>query len=517
MQAAPVMIVIGTPQTAAWAVRQTVVARENDECLAEPVGVVLIGDDRECDLPEPFRVLGGLDDLEIIADRLGIEEALTCVPRAMSVVAGEVRRQLEKLGLRERVLTSVSDVLRGEGEGGSSAEIDPAELLGRESRAVDASLVKKVVKDKRVLITGAGGSIGSELAKICAEHAPSELILMDRSDNALFEIDRQLRTRIPGLQIRAVLHDVVDSEATLRRFTTLHPEVVFHAAAHKHVPLMEDHPGAAIANNLFGTISVADAAMSIGSERFVMISTDKAVNPTSVMGATKRMAELYVRSLASTGSPTRFSLVRFGNVLGSACSVVPIWERQLASGGPLTVTDSRMTRYFMTIPEAAGLVIQSAAIETHEVFVLDMGEPVEILGLAKRFLDRRGFANVVDGYEPNQSDRRTRVRIELTGIRPGEKLYEELAYDAEELTETSVDGVRAWRGEDRPDQARVSQMVGEMATMRRVQEPELVIETLSKWVPIGVESVDSAVSGATIPLKKVGVSGAREDSRVTAA
>ncbi|MEX0776497.1 MAG: polysaccharide biosynthesis protein [Phycisphaeraceae bacterium] len=321
--------------------------------------------------------------------------------------------------------------------------LDPVQLLGRTPHPLDESAICRTVSDRVVLITGAGGSIGSELARIVCRFGPSRLVLVERSENALFEIDREIARRFPDQPRAAVLHDVTDAPRTLGVITAQKPAVIFHAAAHKHVPMMEDHPAQAVENNFYGTRSLADAAAAAGCvDRFVMISTDKAVRPSSVMGASKRLAELYIQYLNSR-SDTIFSMVRFGNVLGSACSVIPIWTDQLAHGGPITVTHPDMQRYFMTIPEAAGLVVQSAAFAGAaplergcaggEVFLLDMGQPIRILDLAKRFVRRNGL-------EPGRD-----IQIKITGIRPGEKLFEELAYDSEAMLPTPHPSVRLWR------------------------------------------------------------------------
>lgn len=334
-------------------------------------------------------------------------------------------------------------------------------------------------------------------------------MLMDRAENALFEIDRQMGARHPSLPRRAYLHDVVDAEQTLRLMVGAKPDIVFHAAAHKHVPLMEDHPAHAVSNNLFGTKSIADAALAVGAERFVLVSTDKAVNPTSVMGATKRLAELYVGRLhatahtsAGTGpEPTRFSMVRFGNVLGSACSVLAIWSEQIAEGLPLTVTDPRMTRYFMTIPEAAGLVIQAAAIESGDprhaaVYVLDMGEPIPVLDLAQRFIRAHGMEAVIDNAngaaatgadEPPMDAGSTSLPIVFSGIRPGEKLHEELAYSAEQLAPTPHPGILAWRGRA-PAASDATAMIAELSAMKPGAEPASVIAAIRRHVPEMVRS-----------------------------
>jgi len=332
-------VVIGTTQTASelWARLVT------GEHGVEPVGVVAARpEDQQADRPG-VPLLGGLDVLAKLAAKGRVDLAIVSLPAAMATLAERIAGLLDDAGIEARWVSTLHDAIAGRATGARRLSVDPARLIGRTPRAVDNELIDAVIRGKRVLITGAGGSIGSELTRIAARHEPAELVLMDRSDNALFEIDRELAASTPGVSRRAVLHDVVDEEDTRRRLADLKPQVIFHAAAHKHVPLMEEHPAAAISNNLFGTRSVADAAVACGAERFVLISTDKAVHPTSVMGATKRMAELYIRSLAGR-SATRFSLVRFGNVLGSACSVVPIWERQLAAGGPITVTDARMTQ-----------------------------------------------------------------------------------------------------------------------------------------------------------------------------
>jgi O-antigen biosynthesis protein WbqV len=372
-----------------------------------------------------------------------------------------------------------------------------ADLIGRTPHAIDRNAVAATLTGKRVLITGAGGSIGSELARIVAGFDPAQIVLVERSENALFEIDRELAERTPHIPRRAILHDITDADATLRQFTALRPQVVFHAAAHKHVPLMEDHPAHAVTNNFFGTKSVADAALATGVARFVLISSDKAVNPTSVMGATKRLAEIYVQALhrqgrAVSANATRYAAVRFGNVLGSACSVLPIWSSQIDRGGPVTVTDERMTRYFMTINEAATLVVQAAAqTPTHSgdadsaaLFVLDMGQPLRILDLAQRFIRARGFTPALDtrAHTPAESGEPI-LRLAITGVRPGEKLHEELAYDRERLAPTAHPGIRAWVG-DAGDRANLPALVADLALVRGGETPrELVLDAIRRHVP----------------------------------
>ena len=387
------------------------------------------------------------------------------------------------------------------GSAWSAARIDLAAMLDRTPLPLDPHSVSSLIKGKRILITGAGGSIGSELARIAASFDPGCVILMERAENALFEIDRQMGARFRSVERRAVLHDVVDAERTLQHLVDLRPDVVFHAAAHKHVPLMEDHPAHAVTNNFFGTRSIADAALAIGAERFVLISSDKAVNPTSVMGATKRLAEIYIQqlhrqahALSSAPARTRFSMVRFGNVLGSSCSVVPIWSAQLVDGGPLTVTDPRMTRYFMTINEAAGLVIRAAAINDPSpvapVYVLDMGEPVRILDLARRFLSAHGYAprlidregrTIDDPFACSLLPPGQPVDILITGIRPGEKIHEELAYAAENLRPTGCPGIQAWAGS--PLDVSLPALVSDLSRARQSGDASNVLATIRRHVP----------------------------------
>jgi FlaA1/EpsC-like NDP-sugar epimerase len=442
-------------------------------------------------------VLGAFDQLPDAHRVLSFTLAIISLPAALATWQLRVRARLRELGIPMRSIPPLGELLTTGAPDPARvlpSEVNVVELIGRTPYGIDRQSVSNVLTAKRVLITGAGGSIGSELARIVATFHPQQLILMERAENALFEIDRQIARRFPDVPRKALLHDVVDADATLRHCVGLRPQVVFHAAAHKHVPLMEDHPALAVGNNLFATKSVADAATACGAERFVLISSDKAVNPTSVMGATKRLAEIYTQWLNGRGR-TRCSMVRFGNVLGSACSVLPIWTGQLAEGGPLSVTDARMTRYFMTIHEAATLVIQAAAISSDAaapaVFVLDMGEPVRILDLARRFVRAHGFQPRVvsrDGQqtpgesEPADGSDAPTLDIVLTGVRPGEKLYEELAYAAESLLPTRCPGIRAWssdvaRGVD------VSTMIADLSSVRHALDRQQVIDAIRRHVP----------------------------------
>jgi FlaA1/EpsC-like NDP-sugar epimerase len=340
----------------------------------------------------------------------------------------------------------------------------PADLLGRPPVDLDTPELQRFLAGKRVMVTGAGGSIGSEICRQALRFCPQRLLLVERAEGALFEIDRELRHTWVGADVEPIVADVCDAPRVEQIFARERPHVVFHCAAHKHVPMMEANPGEAVKNNVFGTRTVADAAAAFGSHAFVLVSTDKAVKPSSVMGATKRVAELYVQSLnrkepgarsqepeedkdrpphspssgswlLAPGSPprTRFLAVRFGNVLGSSGSVVPIFQRQIEAGGPVTVTHPEMMRYFMTIPEASQLVMQAGAIgQGGEIFVLDMGSPVRILHLAEELIRRNGL-------RPGED-----IPIRFSGVRPGEKLFEELAGPDERTRPTMHPKIRVW-------------------------------------------------------------------------
>ncbi len=303
-------------------------------------------------------------------------------------------------------------------------DIDINKLLDRKQIVLESNKIKSFIHNKTVLVTGAGGSIGSELCRQIASFEPKELVMLDIYENTLYEVDIELRRNYPSLELKTIIASIRDVKRIDEIFNEYKPELVFHAAAHKHVPLMETSPIEAIKNNVFGTLNVAKAADKYGVDKFILVSTDKAVNPTSIMGATKRICEMIIQMI-NAKSRTSYVAVRFGNVLGSHGSVVPIFEKQIKQGGPVTLTDKNITRYFMTISEAVGLILQAITFaEGGEIFVLDMGKQVRIYDLAVKLIN-------MYGYEVDKD-----IKIEITGLRPGEKLYEELIINEEGLTKT---------------------------------------------------------------------------------
>lgn len=423
-----------------------------------------------------------LADLDAALDRCECELALVALPARESSLITRIRTNLRRRGLIDRVLPLADDLLAGVSPG-LEPDIELDDLLDRPTRPLDAEAISSMIRGRRVLITGAGGSIGRELARLSATYGPSELVLMDRCEHALFEIDRRIARGHPNLPRVASLQDVADAEGTRRVFERVMPELVLHAAAHKHVPLSEAHPAEAVRNNLAGSISAVEAAIAVGASKFVLVSTDKAVCPRSVMGATKRLAELVVQRL-SAGTALELSVVRFGNVLGSSGSVLEIWKQELREGGPLSVTDPRMRRYLMTIPEAAGLVLQAAAIgdgrdQPGTVHVLDMGEPVSIVDLAGRFLQLHGFTPQLPGAAMSEADLQARggCSIVFTGARPGEKLEEVLTHPGGAMSETSHPAVRTWSGQV-PDRGQIHTALRHLNAVSAAGAPQAVVDAV---------------------------------------
>ena len=357
---------------------------------------------------------------------LELEEVIIAMPSATARRVAEIVRTLQKLQIKFSTVPSIYELTTGQAKVSQLRSVEVQDLLGREQVRLATDDIQHLLRDRVVMVTGAGGSIGSELCRQIAGFSPRHLLLVEQSEVQLFQIEQDLIHSGCGEVIVPLVANILDQPRLDSIFRHHHPEVIFHAAAHKHVPMMETQPGEAVKNNALGTLRLAETSLRHQTDRFVLISSDKAINPTSVMGATKRLAEMCVQSLhVSQPGATRFMAVRFGNVLGSSGSVVPIFSKQIAAGGPVKVTHPEVTRYFMTIPEAVGLVLQSAAQGSGgEIFTLDMGKPVKILDLARQLIELSGFI-------PDQD-----IQIEFTGLRPGEKLFEELSYRGERITGT---------------------------------------------------------------------------------
>ena len=369
------------------------------------------------------KVVGTTEQIPEIVGNYEVEQIVIAIPSLAPDDYERIVEYCQQTEVKVNAMPKYEQVITGKLSVSKLQEIDIADLLGRKEVKLDQQSLKSNLKCKTVLVTGAGGSIGSELCRQIAQFCPARLLLLGHGENSIYLIHKELSSRYKDdIELIPIIADIQDRERIFHIMETYRPDRVYHAAAHKHVPLMEYNPTEAVKNNIYGTRNVAEAAKAAGVEKFVMISTDKAVNPPNVMGATKRVAEMVVTSLNEEGK-TLFSAVRFGNVLGSRGSVVPLFKEQIAKGGPITVTDFRMTRYFMTIPEASRLVIQAGALmQGGEVFVLDMGEPVKILDLAKKMITLSGHTE-------------EEIQIQEAGIRPGEKLYEELLSAKEKVND----------------------------------------------------------------------------------
>ncbi len=371
------------------------------------------------------RVVAGTESFEEQIEKLNIEIVLLAIPTASATMMRSLVDKSLALKIPCRTLPSLSELADGKVEVGSLREIRLEDLLGREEISLDDLQVKEFLKDKRVLITGAGGSIGSEFCRQVAGYLPEKLIMVDHGEYNLYQIDAEMRSSDADLLV-SLLGDIRDESRMRWIFEQFKPQIVFNAAAYKHVPLVENNPTEGVKTNVLGTSRIADLAVEYGCEKFVQVSTDKAVNPTNVMGASKRAAEIYCQNLNGRAPNTAFITTRFGNVLGSAGSVVPLFEKQIRQGGPITVTHPEITRYFMTIPEAVRLILQAGSMgQGGEIFVLDMGEPVKIVDLAEQMIHLSGMEVGKD------------IEIRFTGLRPGEKLYEELFHQSESLMGTS--------------------------------------------------------------------------------
>ena len=370
------------------------------------------------------RIIGDRNDIIKICEANDVDEIFFSIVNIDNKNKKEILEICGKTNAKVKVLPGLTELISEENLYHSLRDVGIEDLLGRDPVELDNQNIKNLIQEHVVLVTGAGGSIGSELTRQIMIHNPKQLLLLDNYENSLYDIELELKTNHPNNDIRAIVANIREKERLDAIFEKYKPEIVFHAAAHKHVPLMENNPTEAIKNNVFGTYNLVNCSDEYNVKRFILISTDKAVNPTNIMGATKRLCEMIIQA-KDKQSDTEYVAVRFGNVLGSNGSVVPLFKKQLAHGGPLTVTHKEITRFFMTIPEAVALVLQAITYaEGGEIFVLDMGEPVKIYDLAKSLIELSGYTLGED------------MEIEITGMRPGEKLYEELLMDEENLEST---------------------------------------------------------------------------------
>ncbi|MBP1043653.1 polysaccharide biosynthesis protein [Vagococcus sp. BWB3-3] len=395
----------------------------NTSMTNDQVNVVGIVDDATDKVGTLFygsKVIGTTENLPELIKEYNVENVTIAIPSLKAEGFERILGLLEALPVTVNSMPSIEQIVNGDVSVTKLREVDVVDLLGRDEVKLDMESISSQLMDKTILVTGAGGSIGSEICRQVIRFNPRQLILVGHGENSIYLIEKELKTNYKHktTKVIPIIADIQDRERIFELVKKYHPDIIYHAAAHKHVPLMEYNPSEAVKNNIYGTKNVAEAAKEHGVGSFVMISTDKANNPPNVMGATKRIAEMIVTSLNESGK-TKFSAVRFGNVLGSRGSVVPLFKEQIEAGGPITVTDMRMTRYFMTIPEASRLVVQSGALASGgEIFILDMGEPVKISDLAKKMIKLSGYS---------EDD----IKIIESGIRPGEKLYEELLVDKE--------------------------------------------------------------------------------------
>jgi len=415
-------------------------------------------------------VLGTVEQLPKICKDRNIEEIAIAMPSASHHQLRHVIHVCEGTKIRFRTVPSITDIASGKFRVSQIRDVDINDLLGREAVELDLHLIEAFVKDKTILVTGAGGSIGSEMCRQVCNFNPKLLLLIEQAENPLYYIERELRKQFPTVSIKTIVCNITDRIRVEEIFERYKPQIVIHAAAHKHVPLMELNPGEAIKNNVVGTQVVADTADKHGTTNVVMISTDKAVNPTSIMGSSKRIAEMYIQDLNRT-SKTHFVTVRFGNVLGSDGSVVPIFKKQIAEGGPVTITHPKMKRYFMTIPEASQLVLQAATMgKGGEIFVLNMGEPIEIVALAKTLI-------TLSGFKPGEE-----IEMVFTGPRAGEKLFEELRIDGEDMQRTRHPKISIWKN-ILMDRDKLRAGINELVTIAKTQNHNKIVQKIKELVP----------------------------------
>lgn len=416
------ILIVGAGDAGAMVIKEL---KNHTKLHSKPVAIIDDDIRKEGTRINGVPVLGQRYDIKSVCIKQKIDEIIIAVPSASRKDIKEIVEECKRTKCKTKMLPGMYELIDGKVNINQIRDVQIEDLLGREEVKLDCHGINDYIMGKRVLVTGGGGSIGSELCRQISNFNPRELVILDIYENNAYDLQNELKRRYRDLNLKVIIASIRDRERIFEIFQTIKPDVIFHAAAHKHVPLMEANPKEAIKNNVFGTLNLAQAADKYDVKRFVMISTDKAVNPTNIMGASKRVCEMIVQSIDKI-SKTEFVAVRFGNVLGSNGSVIPLFKKQIAEGGPVTVTHREIIRYFMTIPEASQLVLQAGAMaKGGEIFVLDMGEPVKIINLARDLIK-------LSGFEPYED-----IEIRVTGLRPGEKLFEELLLDEEGMKSTT--------------------------------------------------------------------------------
>lgn len=484
------VLIVGAGDAGATLVRELKQRQYRDNLI--PVGFV--DDDPSKQKMGMFGlpVLGGREDIPRLVKEYDVDEIIIAIPSASREVIGEIVDICQTTPTSLKILPGIFELINGRVSVSQVREVRVEDILGREPVEVDLDSIAGYLAGKVVLVTGAGGSIGSELCRQAARFKPRQLLLLGHGENSIYEAYQDLAMEFRDLEIIPLICDVKDSAALNEVFQRYRPEVVFHAAAHKHVPLMEHCPAEAVRNNVLGTYNAARAAHECSAKSFILISTDKAVHPVSIMGATKRIAEMVVQQMART-SRTCFAAVRFGNVLDSRGSVVPLFKKQIAAGGPVTVTHPEMTRYFMTIPEAVQLVIQAGALARGgEIFILDMGEPVKIVSLAHRMIR-------LAGYQPDKD-----IPIVFTGIRPGEKLHEELLTSGEEIEATIHQSIFMARPNNDFSEIKLRRFLNHISQLGWNPPGEEVIALIRTVLPDFKNSSAGECSAAALPARGTG-------------
>lgn len=420
------ILIIGAGDAGAMVIREF---RNHESLNSKPVAIIDDSEKKKGNVINGIKVVGGREDIVSVTESYNIDEIIIAMPSASRKEIKEILDICKRTGSKLKMLPGIYELIDGKVDIKEIRDVEISDVLGREEVKVDLNKICSYITGKSVMITGAGGSIGSEISRQIVSFNPKRVVLLDIYENSVYDVQMELNRKYPGLNLQVYIGSIRD-EARLREIFEMEDlDVIFNAAAHKHVPLMEDSPKEALKNNVFGTLNLARLSDEFKLERFVMISTDKAVNPTNIMGASKRLCEMIIQSI-NASSKTEFVAVRFGNVLGSNGSVIPLFKEQIKEGGPVTVTHPDIIRYFMTIPEAVQLVIQAGSMaKGGEIFILDMGEPVKILDLAKDVIRLSGFEPDVD------------IPIKITGLRPGEKLLEELLLEEEGISDTSHDKI----------------------------------------------------------------------------